>query len=254
MALLVIVSVLPYLNSLEGSFHFDDEWAIVKNNSIRSWEGLSQRPLPRWLTFFAHYLNYRIHGLDFMPGWHIGNILLHVVCVLALYATMRLILVWRQLGSTAAPLIAALLLAVHPLASEPVNYIRARSVILYTIFTLLALCGGVIAHRAESWLHKATGAVLLVAAVAFAALTKEVAGFFALAAPALYLAAFLGPKLIKKLWFWVVSGAVVVAAAIGGWAWVHCSGTMALTKSLVGHQLAGHHFWAMTTVYWHTCP
>ncbi len=249
-AILLAVSILPYINSLEGSFHFDDEWAIEKNVSIRSWQGLSQRSLPRWLTYLSYHLNYRIHGLDYMPGWHIANILLHTLCVMTLYVTMRLVLAWRRNNATIAPLIAAMLFAVHPLGSEPVNYIRAREVILYSIFTLAALCGGVIIHRGKTWPKKAMGGLLLVVAVALAAVTKDVAAFFALAAPVLYWAVFLGPKLITRMWFWAASVSVLFISAIAGWAWVYFSGTMALTKNLVLNPLSGHHFWAMTTVYW----
>ena len=249
-AILLAVSILPYINSLEGSFHFDDEWAIEKNMSIRTWEGLSQRSPPRWLTYLSYHLNYRIHGLDYMPGWHIANILLHTLCVMTLYVTMRLLLAWRQNKATIAPLIAALLFAVHPLGSEPVNYIRAREVILYSIFTMAALCGGVIIHRGKTLLKKAMGGLLLIVAVALAAVTKDVAAFIALAAPVLYWAVFLGPKLVGRMWFWVVSVAAIVISAIGGWAWVYFSGTMEVARGVLFHPLSGHHFWAMTTVYW----
>ncbi|HDZ20076.1 MAG TPA: hypothetical protein ENH78_02130 [Phycisphaerae bacterium] len=202
------------------------------------------------MTYFTYYVNYSVHGTDFMPGWHVVNIALHAACVLGLYGTVRLVLASAGRGDSLAPFIAALLFAVHPLASEPVNYIRARGPIIYTIFTLLALCGTIIAHRAGSWPRRLGGMALSAIAIVLAAITKEVAGFFALALPALYVATFVGPAVVGKKRFWFVIGPVGALAALGGWAWLRFSGSLPVVNTLTSHPLAGHHFWAMMTVFW----
>ncbi|MHC4562212.1 MAG: hypothetical protein ACYS8X_05500 [Planctomycetota bacterium] len=248
--LLVCVAVLPYVNSLNGSFHFDDEWAIVRNESIRSWAGMAEHSLGRWLTYFTYYVNYSIHGLDFMPGWHLVNIALHAACVLGLYGTLRLVMASAGRGNSPAPFIAALLFAVHPLASEPVNYIRARGAMIYTMLTLTALCGAVMAHQAKSWPPRVAGIVLAVIAICLAAITKEVAGFFALAAPSLYVAAFVGPAVIGRKRTWLVIGSVVALVGLGAWVWSRSSGSLTWLARFTSHPLAGQHFWAMTTVFW----
>ena len=136
--LLLIAAAVPYANSLSGSFHFDDEWEIVRNAGIRSWGEFVRRPASRSLPRLVNYVNYQLFGLDHLAGWHATNIAFHAACVLLLWLVLR-----QLLSSHAAALIGALLFAVHPLASEPVNYIRARWVLIYTAlaFTWMAYYG-----------------------------------------------------------------------------------------------------------------
>ena len=61
------------------------------------------------------------------------NLVLHLVCVLLLFSALRRLIPER------AAWIAAALFAVHPIISEPVNYVFARGTLLATMFCLLAL-------------------------------------------------------------------------------------------------------------------
>lgn len=134
LVLLAGLVVLAYANSLQGSFHYDDFHSLLNNPHIRS---LAQVPafftdpgqfsedpgkaMYRPFLLVSYALNYAV-GAYATLGYHLVNLALHLGCAL---------LVWRlglqagagQRGAWAA----ALLFALCPLATEPVNYISSRS-------------------------------------------------------------------------------------------------------------------------------
>lgn len=252
MAVLILIAaaVVPYLNSLQGSFHFDDIRQIVLNESIHTLRGAWSNVPTRVLTFASFWLNYRLHGLEFMPGWHLVNILLHAGCVLCVYGLMRLLLRGAPNAGGPAPFLGALVFALHPLATEPVNYIVARSAIMYAAFSLLALAGAVIAHRSQGGLKRTPGGLLIFFAFGLAAVTKEVGMVCAVALPLLYVLIIVEPTVQRRKRFWLIVGgsAVVLAGAAVGWGLA--SGMMPEFRKRFGNELLGHHFWGMTTVFW----
>lgn len=195
-ALLLFAAIVPYLNSLPNSFHFDDFPEIVDNEGIRSLHGLWQaRPLGRWLTYATYFVNYWLHGLSWLPGWHLVNIFAHAGCVLLLYQLLNGLcqstLGLRQFDKhntfRTPAFCAAILFAVHPLASEPVNYLQARCVLLYTFFTLVALYSVVRLHQSRRLWPKLLFAATATLAIGLAAVSKPVGLFFAIALPLLYI-------------------------------------------------------------------
>jgi len=140
---LVLAVVLVYANSVGNSWHYDDRHAIVENPHIRS---LSQVPSlltdaslfsrdankamfrPLLLTSFA--LNY---------AWSQGEVYSYRLVNIAVHAGVALA-VWQVLAALgmgwAASLGGGLLMALHPVATEPVNYISARSESLAALFAL----------------------------------------------------------------------------------------------------------------------
>ena len=141
--LLAGLVVVLYSNSLKGSFHYDDFHSIVDNPNIRQLENIPtffvdptlfsqdpQKAMYRPLLLVSYALNYAV-GQYRVEGYHLVNIGLHLACTL---------LVW-SLGSRAGlgrqgRLAAALLFAVHPLASEPVNYLTVvrKACLLYSSY------------------------------------------------------------------------------------------------------------------------
>ena len=131
----ILIAVFAvYSNSFENSFHYDDEHSIEKNIHLRDLGNWSQfftdpstfsvdaskgmfRPL--LVTTFA--LNYAWGGYE-VGGYHFVNVLIHAVSACFLWA-----LVGTMGDGHRTALFAGLLFALHPLASEPVNYISARS-------------------------------------------------------------------------------------------------------------------------------
>ena len=145
--LVCVLTVAVYANSLENPFHYDDMHSIVNNGSVRDLghvpsyfvdakafsadpENAMYRPL--LLATFA--LNYAISGYE-VWSYHLVSLALHLACVLLLGALGR-----QLLDDYWASLFAAALFAVHPICSEPVNYISSRSEILASFFFLLGFC------------------------------------------------------------------------------------------------------------------
>lgn len=255
-AALLLAACLPYLNSLPNSFHFDDVPEIVQNENIRSFPSLlAARPIGRWLVYATFSMNYGTSGLDSMPGWHVVNIFLHAGCILALYWTLAALFaaepqaqsVTSQKLQHTAPFCAALLFAVHPLASEPINYIQARCVLMYTLFTLLALWCAIGIHQATSVRRKVGLGSLMFAIVAAASISKPVGLFFSSALPVLYCSTFIFPQSERKgrliLWGSVLIASLTVAAIV----WLTTTGAW-IGQRLNGH--LRHYFWEQFIVFW----
>ena len=156
-ALGILVSAV-YSNSLNNPFQFDDWHVISQNPAVR---GPANIP-----SFFADPATFSIlvGNRDYRPvfltsmalSWSAGNgatlpfhlmsIFLHMSNVLLLFVIFRLCLPKnensiRDFSSSErdwAAFLSASLFAVHPLASDSVNYISAQSVLLAAFFYLLS--------------------------------------------------------------------------------------------------------------------
>jgi tetratricopeptide (TPR) repeat protein len=155
--LLGLVVAAVYAGAVHTPFIFDDRVAIVDNESIvRLWPPIgdadapgplnppplaptARRPLPN-LTFA---LNYRFGGLDPF-GYHLVNLLLHVLAASLLAAIVRRTLRLPYFGVSdrvawALALAVALVWAVHPLNSESVVNVTQRTELLGAVCYLGAL-------------------------------------------------------------------------------------------------------------------
>ena len=134
-------------NGLRGVFLYDDEIYIVENPAIRQlwppiWaqDTMAHRPV----AAFTLALNYAVGGLD-VTGYHVVNILIHVLCAITVLAVLRRTPGWpaHTRAQTAwtpnVALSVALLWALHPLTSECVNYLSQRTDSLMGLFCLLML-------------------------------------------------------------------------------------------------------------------
>ena len=145
--LLVAVGFAVYWNSLPAPFTFDDDHAIVLNEQIRhistslspteQGSPLAGRPLVS-LTFA---MNYALGGLS-VRGYRLVNIAIHVMNGLLLFGLVGRTLA-RQTDVTPAPRIVAFAIALiwmlHPLVTEPVDYVSQRTELMMTTFFLLTL-------------------------------------------------------------------------------------------------------------------
>ena len=102
----------------------------------------------RPVTYFTFYLNRLLSGDD-TSSYRVLNIAIHMGNGLLLFALIRRLL-QRDAFSLLAAASAALLFAVHPLATESVTYITQRFESLATFFCLLALILHLQAHSATS--------------------------------------------------------------------------------------------------------
>lgn len=180
--LLVVTGLLAYANGLEAPFLWDDETAILKNESIRRLgtalspppeTPLTGRPLPN----LSLAVNYAIGGID-PAGYHAWNLGVAIVTALLLFGIVRRTLarphVAARYGLSEAAvdgvaLFAALWWLLHPLVTETVDYVTQRTESMMGALLLLTLYASIRAdeRRGPWW------AIAAVAACAAGMATKE---------------------------------------------------------------------------------
>lgn len=136
-----------YANAVTIPFHFDDWHAVEQNPHIRSLANLPRFFVDPDTTTILHEnkdlrpivvatlaLDYAISG-PATWSYHATNILFHWLVVLLVF---RIVRDHCWLGARALPvaLAAALVVALHPLNTEPVNYVSSRSSLLTALFYL----------------------------------------------------------------------------------------------------------------------
>lgn len=170
-ALLLVVAIVVYSNTLPNRFTFDDGMYVFTNPAVTnvSIKGLFQPTsatnIFRPATFATFALNWAVGGAEPM-GYHFINLLLNAAVTLLLYLVLRLLLEPGPRAATIA-LAAAWLFAVHPIHTEAVASIVGRSELLAAGFLLSA------------WLlHLHDRPILVLLCFALALLSKESAVAF----------------------------------------------------------------------------
>lgn len=139
-----------FANTLNGEFVYDDNRQIVRNSLIQNaplygtaltsdvWAFKGDGTIAAsnyWRPTFVAWMiiNYRLFGANPF-GWHLLNILAHVVVCLLAYALLR-----RWNVSAAVSFAIALIFAVHPVHSESVAWISGAPDLLFSLFLLASL-------------------------------------------------------------------------------------------------------------------
>ncbi len=143
---LLLLAVVPYLNSVWGSFVYDDRLQVLENPYAHSFrylgkifgttvwtfegaQGVSNYYRP--LMTFAYLLCYKLFGpIPF--GFHLFNLILHAAVVLLLFAVTE-----QLFGDRLVSLVVAGLFALHPVHTESVAWIAAVTDLELTFFFLL---------------------------------------------------------------------------------------------------------------------
>lgn len=166
--------------ALKGAWHFDDYHTIVNNDPLRNpgnilrsfWDpGLFSadpaRKMYRPALQISYILNFLLTGED-VRGFLLINLLLHLSNAVMVWAIARKLMFtgWGAAGGAPAgeelgALIAGLVYAVHPAATEGIAYASARSAVLATTFTL----GSFLAYIRYD--RRGSPAALIIAAVLF---------------------------------------------------------------------------------------
>ncbi len=153
----VIVS-LVYANSLKGSFQFDDSQILLRTNLHLSELTLDSligslyftpdrenlyRPVP-CLTLALNYY----FGKDDTFGYHMVNIVIHILCSIAVYIfLLKLLLIPGMRPAIAGryhhqiACMAAFLFALHPIQTNVATYIIQRMTSLAALFYLISFIG-----------------------------------------------------------------------------------------------------------------
>jgi protein O-mannosyl-transferase len=132
---LVLIGLAVYWNSLPAPFTFDDDHAIVVNEQIRhistSFERTEQgSPLAgRPLVSLTFAVNYALGGLD-PRGYRLVNIAIHLTCALLLFALLT------RYFDPGVGFAIALIWMVHPLVTEPIDYVSQRTELMMAAFLL----------------------------------------------------------------------------------------------------------------------
>ena len=218
MAIIILAGIAAYSNSVRGSFHFDDLPTIVLNPHIRSlnpavvWAGNNHS---RFLGFYSFALNYYWGGLARLQGWHYVNIGAHIICSLMLYLVLLCLAEDTRLAGNKVPFMASLLFAVHPVFSEPVNYIQARLVPFYTLFSLTGVFAAILCMRARRYVSRLLAALCVLASIILGGLSKEVGLFYALGGVGLYLFAFgVEDRKVRKTIFIILASVAIAIVLI----------------------------------------
>lgn len=155
-ALITLVCLAVYSNTFHVPFQFDDPTNITDKPYVRdvrsfftSSDARGFAPdygfTMRWVGYLTFALNYRVHGTD-VVGYHIVNLVIHMVNALLLYALVLLTFESPRLkesplrgSSRSIALFSALLFAVHPVQTQAVTYIVQRLASLAALFYLASV-------------------------------------------------------------------------------------------------------------------
>lgn len=154
--LVAVVAFAAFLPVLGADFvNWDDDHNVVNNPHLHSL-GLAQLVWMFTASHAGHYqpltwlslaIDCRIWGLDRPGGFHLTNLVLHVLTALAVYVLAgRLIALDRaaagchsRVTMRIAAAVAALLFAVHPLRAESVAWVTERRDVLSGLFFVLSI-------------------------------------------------------------------------------------------------------------------
>lgn len=145
---IMVLSCLPYLNTLNGSFLLDEMFNIVKNPYIRSldinflkesffnsevygtvFKGEIYRPL--YIIFYA--VEYKLWGLN-VVGYHTVSLLLNAINSVAVYFLLNLMLNKKNVS-----FLGAILFALLPVHTENVSGIKEQTSLLSAFFFFLTI-------------------------------------------------------------------------------------------------------------------
>lgn len=134
--LLVLAALVPYLNTFNVPWYFDDSNNIVDNPLIRDLPRAVLGVLQgRGLAMLTFALNHHFGGLN-PVGYHVVNLAIHALTVVAVWLLLRQLLdrqawYWAVVG--------ALLFAVHPVQTQAVTYVVQRMTSLSAFFFIAAV-------------------------------------------------------------------------------------------------------------------
>ncbi len=180
-AFLALATHVTYVdNGFVWLDHGDLEWGRALRALSRPWalftESFAATGFYRPVVALSQAVDYGIYGL-WAPGHHLTNLLLHTAVVVAVPAFCRS---YFDLGSREA-VVAAAVVAVHPLSWLPVGAIAYRPELLVTLWVLISLTLYARIRRKDEASTRLTE-VLCAVALGLGCMSKEPALFWFLGA------------------------------------------------------------------------
>lgn len=151
---LALATLLTYADSVGNSFTWDDVPLIVNNPAYKNpanlpvlFKSSDTSPIGEQVAYFrpvnnlSYLLDFQLYGLNPL-GYHVENVMLHLIAVLLLYT-----LIDRLFFNGTLAFLSALIFAVHPINTEAVAFIAARNNVLALVFMLLSFITYISAHN-----------------------------------------------------------------------------------------------------------
>ncbi len=236
--IIIVLTIIVYINTLKNGYVYDDSWEIVNNNWISNFKNLfSECHRYRITETITLFTDYKIWGLNPL-GFHLTNLLFHISVTIGVY-----FLTYSILKEKWTSFFTAILYATHPIHTEAVSIIAHRQELLAMLFMLLGLIFYIKQKTANNYLFSIISCIFF--AISLGA--KEVAFVFPLLL-LLYDIYFGKEKLKIKnyLPFLIVFGIFLVLFSIPSPRWnFKISGFDAVS---FGHALSGNRTYASILV------
>jgi len=191
--LIVIAGLLIYGNSLNGKFVWDDDHLIKDSPYVKNLANLPKAFVktavvsqPGYVAFYrpvqtaTYAIDHSLWKLN-ACGYHLTNVILHILAALALYWLINLLFRDRPVA-----LIASMLFIAHPVHTEAVAYISGRADSLAALF--MFLCFSLYIKKTDNniklslprkrqsiflWIPAFAGMTLILLCYIFAVLSRE---------------------------------------------------------------------------------
>ncbi|MFC1509724.1 tetratricopeptide repeat protein [Candidatus Omnitrophota bacterium] len=144
--LILSLGLAVYANSLDGKFIWDDEFLVEKNEYIKDssnitkvfTENITVLGQRKWhfyrpLQILSYMVDYSFWKLD-VRGYHLTNILLHILVALGIYWLISILF-----GDRLLSFFTSIFFIAHPIHAGPVSYISARANSMVAFFILLTI-------------------------------------------------------------------------------------------------------------------
>jgi len=178
--ILLIATLATYIHTLDVPFYLDDFSSIQENPIIYNWQGtffeIWNTYKLRVVGYLSFALNYQVHQFQ-VAGYHLINILIHLLTGLALFALMRGLITTPALKNnqtkTWLPLIVALIFILNPLQIQAVTYIVQRLASLAALFYIAAMASYIQARLNPKLITKLIWTLTCITFATLAFFTKQ---------------------------------------------------------------------------------
>ncbi|MBN1405786.1 MAG: tetratricopeptide repeat protein [Candidatus Omnitrophica bacterium] len=173
---IAVLGFAIYANSLSGKFVWDDDILIKDNMYLRQWSKVPEIFTTDWgkgsdssyffyrpIVIFTYLVNYKIGKLN-VVGYHLFNVIFHIVAAFLVYKILVLLFNSKPLA-----FLTAMFFVAHPIQTETVCYISNRG----DIMVLICMLAGFYSYVRFSNEKRLRFYALTIVCCALALLTKE---------------------------------------------------------------------------------
>ncbi|MBI5181109.1 MAG: tetratricopeptide repeat protein [Nitrospirae bacterium] len=142
--LIIILTALSYINTLNNSFVYDDNTYVVENRQIRSASNIpkafissyppdsKEQGLYRPMVAISYIFDYAFRGLN-PKSFHLTNLILHILTSIIVY-----LLAFEIIKTRWPSAVVGIVFALHPVHTEAVTWVVGRAEVMAGLFYFLA--------------------------------------------------------------------------------------------------------------------